>query len=54
MKKTIVKSKLILRKQTTRVLRDENLAQVGAGQDDGNPPTKGAGTCLGQVTPEPK
>jgi hypothetical protein len=33
MKKTIIKTKLVLRKETTRALTDKDLARVGAGKD---------------------
>lgn len=49
MKKTTVKTKLLLRKETTRVLLEKDLALVGAGQggpDDGGFTHAGT-TCLG-------
>ena len=51
MKKTIVKTKLVLRKETTRVLRDNDLRCVGAGKN-GNDGTKRDETCVAPVIPE--
>ncbi|HZJ63218.1 MAG TPA: hypothetical protein VFD36_06805 [Kofleriaceae bacterium] len=36
MKKTLVKTKLVLHKETTRALLDKDLSRAGAGQGGGN------------------
>jgi hypothetical protein len=50
MKKTIVKNKLVLRKETTKVLLDRELGHVGAGQGNDIVTQIGA-TCVGDAKP---
>jgi hypothetical protein len=46
MKKSTVKTKLVLHTETTRVLRDKDLSGLGAGQGGNNDGTHQAGTCV--------
>ena len=54
MKKTIVKTRLVLRKETTRELLGNQFEQVGAGQGNDGVVTHIGATCVHGATPEQK
>jgi hypothetical protein len=55
MKKTTVKNKLVLHKETTRALLDKDMLRVGTGQDNGTNMTQIIGGCpVRDATPDPK